>query len=335
MSILVTGGAGFIGSWVVQKIAELYPTRNVICFDALTYAGSPRTVDMMKREFQNFRFVHGDVAQRVDVEKAIDEFNVSEIIHIAAESHVDRSFADPTRFLLSNTLGTQVLLDCVRQSSRIDLFLYVSTDEVFGDSHPDVAAKEDSLLQPTNPYSASKAAAEMFVQAYRKSWNIPSIIVRLQNVYGPRQYPEKIMPTFAHRLLTNDPPCILHGSGEQTRRYLYIDDAVSAIMMVRTSGRKGETYNFGPDGVSSQKSNLEILDTLLCLAGLDPNDSQVRRRWVSHGEDRPYNDKQYLMDWSKAKAELGWRPLESFNEGMAKTWHWYQNNLGWFDEKRH
>lgn len=331
MSILVTGGAGFIGSWMVQKLLQLYPAREIICFDALTYAGSTRTVEMMKHEYSNYRFVHGNVARRSDVEQAIEQYNVSEILHFAAESHVDRSFADPTTFLLSNTLGTQILLDCVRQSRHVNLFLYISTDEVFGDSHPDIAAKEDSLLNPTNPYSASKAAAEMFVNAYRKSWNVPSMIVRLQNVYGPRQFPEKIMPTFAHKLIAGQPPCTLHGSGKQARRYLYIDDAVSAIEMARTRGKAGQIYNFGPSGPESEKSNSQVLDIMLNLAGYNHEDPEVRKRWISHGVDRPYNDMQYIMDWSKAKAELGWQPIESFSNGMAKTWEWYEENPDWFE----
>lgn len=324
-NILITGGAGFIGSWVTRHLVVRYPEYNIICIDKLDYVSSMANINCLK-PFPNFHFVHGDITSASVVDHALLEYNIDCIMHFAASSHVQNSFHDQNSFTLNNVIGTQNLLDCARRHGRINRFIHVSTDEVYGET-PDEWVDESKQFLPTNPYSASKAAAEMYVYAYYKSFNIPVVIVRSNNVFGPCQYPEKIIPRF-FTLLSKKQPITIQGSGLCRRRYLYGGDAADGFDTILHKGIEGEAYNIES---GSGVANIEVAVRMLELFGYDPqSDFATRLAWIA---DRPFNDQDYRVDGSKL-ASLGWKQQTQFEAGLKATVDWYRKNLNtwWANE---
>lgn len=318
-NILITGGAGFIGGWVTRHLAVQYPEYNIICFDKLDVVASLYNVRCLKSR-PNFRFVHGDLTDEAAVSQVMEDYDIDCVMHFAAYSHVQNSFSDPSGFTLNNVIATQRLLDAVRaRQGRVRRFIHVSTDEVYGDANEEFF-DENQQLKPTNPYSASKAAAEMYVWAYSQSFNIPSVVVRSNNVYGPCQYPEKIIPRFCI-LLDNQQPLTIQGSGLNVRRYLYGGDAADAFDTLLHKGVIGEAYNVQSD---FPVTNLEVAVRTLELFGYSPKRDFGRcLSWIA---DRPFNDTDYRVDGSKL-LNLGWRQRVSFPEGLTATVNWYRKNM--------
>ncbi|PGH02434.1 dTDP-glucose 4,6-dehydratase [Polytolypa hystricis UAMH7299] len=317
-NILITGGAGFIGSWVTRHMVVQYPEYNIVCFDKLDLVSSMANINCLKA-FPNFQFVHGDITSPVAVSKVLSDNDIDCVMHFAASSHVQNSFDDPSTFTLNNVIGTQNLLDCVRRHGRVNRFVHVSTDEVYGET-PENFVDETTQFLPTNPYSASKAAAEMYVHAYAKSFNIPFVIVRSNNVYGPCQYPEKIIPRF-FSLLTKNQPLTIQGSGLHKRRYLYGADAADGFDTILHKGVDGEAYNIGSAfGVT----NLEVAVRMLEAFGCDPEtDFRNCLAWIA---DRPFNDHDYCVDGSKLE-RLGWTQRTHFDVGLKATVDWYKKHM--------
>ena len=316
MKILVTGGAGFMGSNFIRFIVNKYPQHQIINYDKLTYAADLRNLDDIKNK-KNYKFVKGDVCDFKFLVKFLKDVDC--IVHLAAESHVDNSIGNSLIFTTSNTYGTHVLLEAARLNN-IKKFLHVSTDEVYGDIEKG-SFKEGSLLSPNNPYSASKAGAEMIARSYRKTYKMPITIVRGNNVFGPYQYPEKIIPSFITKLLENK-KVPLHGNGSNIRTYMFVKDFANALDLIFNRGKIGEIYNLG---TSDEISNLEL--TKLILKKLGKDDS-----YIDFVEDRPFNDKRYSIDISKIKA-LGWKQDYSFEQGLKETIDWYRNNKNWWKNK--
>lgn len=314
-NILVTGGAGFIACWFVRHLVLTYPGYNVISFDKLDYCATLNNTRILDGR-PNFAFEQGDITSPADVKRCLRKFNIDTIFHFAAQSHVDLSFGNSYQFTNTNCYGTHVLLERAREHG-VNRFIHISTDEVYGDVPVGAADLcEASLLAPTNPYSASKAAAEMMVSAYRSSFKLPLITVRSNNVYGPHQFPEKIIPKFIMLLQRRD-RLLLHGDGSPTRRYVYAGDIVDALDTVLHKGVIGQIYNIAS---KDEVSNMDICRRLLDIFGFPYH--QVEE-WVQYTEDRPFNDQRYATDGSKL-AKLGWQPRTSFEDGLKLTVDWYQ-----------
>ncbi|XWW93496.1 hypothetical protein V2A60_001429 [Cordyceps javanica] len=327
-NIMVTGGAGFIASWVVRHLSITYPDAyNIICFDKLDYCSSTNNTAILA-DRPNFTTFVGDLTHPDDVLNCLEKYNIDTVMHFAAQSHVDLSFGNSYSFTETNVFGTHVLLESAKKVG-IRRFIHVSTDEVYGE----VKGGEDdlpeaSILAPTNPYSASKAAAEMMVQSYQASFKLPCIIVRSNNVYGPHQYPEKIISKFAC-LLNRRQPVVLHGDGSPVRRYLYAGDAADAFDTILHKGQIGQIYNVGS---CDEVSNLNLCVKLLSVMGMVDNCSTdlgatmkqpAFRKWVKYTHDRPFNDCRYAVDGSKLR-RLGWDQRTRLDEGLRITVDWYQ-----------
>jgi len=308
------------GSWVVRHLVTHYPAYRVVCLDKLEYCASLRNLASVA-EHPNFHFCQADITDAVAVRDVLSRFGVDAVLHLAAQSHVDLSFGNSFSFTYANVFGTHVLLEAAKEH-RVRLFIHASTDEVYGSVDQGAAdLLETSILSPTNPYAASKAAAEMLVNAYYKSFNLPVIIVRCNNVYGPHQYPEKIIPKFICLLLRNQ-KLILHGDGSPTRRYLYGGDAADAFDFVLSKGVVGQTYNVGSE---DEVSNIDLCRTLLRTFDRPVDDEAHLRAAITFVRDRPFNDHRYAIDGSKLKA-LGWRQSIPLSEGLPATVHWYREH---------
>jgi dTDP-glucose 4,6-dehydratase len=321
MIIIVTGGAGFIGGNFVHYMMEHHPRYQIICLDALTYAGNMATLaTVMDRE--NFTFVKGDITDREAVYKLFGEIHPDIVVNFAAESHVDRSIVDPGIFLHTNLIGTSVLLEACRKFG-IQRFHQVSTDEVYGDlplDRPDLFFTEDTPLNTSSPYSASKASADLLTQSYYRTFQVPITISRCSNNYGPYHFPEKLIPLMiANALGGKSLP--VYGKGENVRDWLYVEDHCRAIDRIIHDGRAGEVYNVGGH---NERTNLEVVRTIIRELGK----SEDLIRYVT---DRPGHDMRYAIDPSKIKNELGWEPTTSFEEGITKTIHWYIDNKSWWE----
>jgi dTDP-glucose 4,6-dehydratase len=317
----VTGGAGFVGSALVRLLLEAYPQGEVINFDALTYAGNPDNLGGLDE--RRHRFVRGDVAVREAVREALPE-GVEAVFHLAAESHVDRSILAADEFIRTNVLGTQVLLDVARERGA-RRFVQVSTDEVMGSLPDDADAffTEDSPFAPNSPYAASKAAAEHLVRAARHTHGLDTVVTRCGNNYGPRQFPEKLLPLFLANAL-RDEPVPVYGDGLYTRDWIYVDDHARGILAAYENGRAGETYNFG---ARNARPNLDVIYSLLDALGKP-------RTLIRYVKDRPGHDRRYAMDPTKAETELGWRPQVSWEQGLKLTIDWYADNQTWVERCR-
>ncbi|KAJ4104019.1 hypothetical protein NW760_010694 [Fusarium oxysporum] len=318
-NIMITGGEGFIASWLVRHLVLTYPgTYNVISFDKLDYCSSLNNTRAL-REKPNFTFYQGDITSPSEVIDCLNRYNIDTIFHFAAQSHVDLSFGNSYSFTETNVYGTHVLLESAK-TVGIKRFIHISTDEVYGEvAHGNDDLPEASILSPTNPYAASKAAAEMLVNSYQKSFKLPVIIVRSNNVYGPHQYPEKIIPKFIS-LLHRGQPVILHGDGSPTRRYLFAGDAADAFDTILHKGEIGQIYNIGS---SDEISNLQLCHIILAEMGIDVKETSEFQRWVKYTHDRPFNDQRYAVDATKLKM-LGWTQKTSFDEGLRRTINWYK-----------
>lgn len=309
-TLLVTGGCGFIGSHLVRMLLQRHPATRIINLDLLTYAGNPDNVRDIAGD-RRYEFVQGDIADRQLV-RSLAARGIDGIINVAAESHVDRSIQDSGPFIRSNVLGTQVLLDAAREY-KTPRYLQVSTDEVYGSLGSTGFFTEATPLAPSSPYAASKAAADLLVGAYGHTFGIPTLITRCSNNYGPNQYPEKLIPLFIARLL-RDEPVPVYGDGKNVRDWIHVEDHCAALLAVWEKGRPGEVYNIG---ARSEKSNLDITHLLLKLLGKPA-------ALIRYVEDRLGHDRRYAIDPSKIESELGWRPVRSFDEGLAQTVRWYQ-----------
>ena len=314
MRLLVTGGAGFIGSEFVRMTLGSHPEDSVVVLDKLTYAGNPRNLDPVRSD-PRFRFVQGDIADAEVVNELAREVDV--IVNFAAESHVDRSLESPGQFIQTDVYGTFVLMEAARACGH-ERFLQVSTDEVYGSVHTGRSAESDPL-QPRSPYSASKAGGEMLVWSYRASYGFPAIITRGSNTYGHYQYPEKIIPLFVTNAI-DDVPLPIYGDGQAVRDYLHVADHCAGIDVALRRGRIGEDYNvgYGGEGVNG----IAVADTILAALGKP----ESLKQFV---QDRPGHDRRYALDTAKLQ-ELGWSPQVSFEDGMQRTAQWYVENQEWW-----
>ena len=322
MTILVTGGAGFIGSNYIFYMLNTYPEDRIICLDKLTYAGNISTLAPIM-ENPNFRFIKADICDRVAVCRVFAEEHPSVVVNFAAESHVDRSIEDPQLFLQTNILGTAVLLDACREYG-IQRYHQVSTDEVYGDlplDRPDQFFTEETPIHASSPYSSSKAAADLLVLAYYRTYGLPVTISRCSNNYGPYHFPEKLIPLMIANAL-NDKPLPVYGEGLNVRDWLYVEDHCKAIDLIVRNGRVGEVYNVGGH---NEMRNIDIVK-LICKA-LDKPESLI-----VHVEDRKGHDMRYAIDPAKINNELGWLPETSFADGLQKTIQWYLDNRSWWEE---
>ncbi|GAM88310.1 hypothetical protein ANO11243_063430 [Dothideomycetidae sp. 11243] len=321
---MITGGAGFIASWVVRHLALTYTNDyRIISFDKLDYCASLNNTAQLNDK-PNFGFYQGDITNPVEVMDCLQKYEIDTVMHFAAQSHVDLSFGNSYDFTATNVYGTHVLLECVRNYNKLKKFIHVSTDEVYGEvKDEDDDLLEESLLAPTNPYAASKAAAEMIVHAYMKSFNVPVIIVRSNNVYGPHQYPEKVIPKFI-LMLQRGRKLTLHGKGTHTRRYLYGGDAADAFDTILHKGLLGHVYNVGS---YDEISNLQLCSMLLKHFDIGGDGKSVHD-YITHVQDRPFNDHRYAVDGSRLRS-LGWTQKTSFEEGLRTTVNWYcERNRG-------
>jgi dTDP-glucose 4,6-dehydratase len=318
-TILVTGGCGFIGSNFVRYVLQTDKTVQIVNLDALTYAGNPENLSDLSSE-PRYRFVKGDITDRNDVEAALE--GVDSIIHFAAESHVDRSILDSGPFVRTNVLGTQVLLDVAR-ARNLRRFVHVSTDEVYGSLGPTGAFTEETPLAPNSPYAASKASSDLLVRAYAHTFDLPAVITRCSNNYGPYQFPEKLIPLFISNL-SRDETVPVYGDGLQVRDWLYVRDHCSAIWRVWQDGQPGQVYNIGG---RCEKTNLELTHELLAALGKPAS-------LIRYVKDRPGHDRRYAIDCSKIEKELGWQPTVSFVDGLRQTVAWYREHSGWVQNIR-
>ena len=321
MTILVTGGAGFIGSNFIFYMLNAHPEDRIVCVDKLTYAGNQATLSsVMKNE--RFRFEQADICDRARIFRLFEEEKPEVVVHFAAESHVDRSIEEPGAFLQTNIVGTGVLLDaCVRYG--ITWFHQVSTDEVYGDlppERPDLFFTEETPLKPSSPYSASKAGADLLVMAYHRTFKLPVTISRCSNNYGPYHFPEKLIPLMILNCL-HDRPLPVYGTGENIRDWLYVKDHCKAIDRIIRNGRDGEIYNIGGH---NEKRNIDIVEMIVSELGKP-------KSLITHVEDRKGHDLRYAIDPAKAKRELGWEPETSFEAGIQKTIRWYLDNRAWWE----
>lgn len=327
-TLLVTGGAGFIGANFIRHVLEEDPLVQVVTIDALTYAGSRLNLTEVLNDPRH-TFVEGDITDRLLVERLMREHHVDGIVHFAAESHVDRSIEGPAAFVQTNVVGTFSLLEAAREvwGDRRDVrFHHVSTDEVYGDLGPDDAAfREDTPYDPSSPYSATKAASDHLVRSYARTYGLPVTITNCSNNYGPFQFPEKLIPLTILRALTGQ-SIPIYGDGQQVRDWLYVRDHCGAIWRVLTQAEPGTTYNVGG---GNQPTNLEVVHQLCDLLDERRPEEAPHVRLVTFVQDRPGHDRRYAMDMRRIEQELGWAPEESLQSGLAKTVDWMLENEAW------
>ena len=330
-NILVTGGAGFIGSHVVRLLVRKYPEYRIVNLDALTYAGNLENLKDVE-DCPNYVFVKEDICDHEAVSKIFAQYEIDGVIHLAAESHVDRSIADPFIFAKTNVIGTLTLLHVARASwtdSKEYRFYHVSTDEVYGALKMDgTFFTEDTRYDPHSPYSASKASSDHFVRAFHDTYGLPTVISNCSNNYGPYQFPEKLIPLFINNIRKGK-PLPVYGKGENIRDWLYVEDHARAIDLIFHEGRDGETYNIG--GFNEWK-NIDLIkvmiDTADRLLGNPPGHSLGL---ITYVKDRAGHDLRYAIDSRKLHEELGWEPSLQFEEGIEKTIRWYLDNQEWMD----
>jgi dTDP-glucose 4,6-dehydratase len=321
MKLLITGGAGFIGANFVYHMLRKHPEYELICLDALTYAGNVETLGDA-RSAGDFKFVKGDISDREAVFSLFEAERPDVVVNFAAESHVDRSIDAPDIFLRTNVLGTGALLDACR-IYPVKRFHQVSTDEVYGDlppDRPDLFFTEDTPLHASSPYSASKAAADLLAQAYHRTYKLPVTVSRCSNNYGPYHFPEKLIPLMIVNAMA-DKPLPVYGKGENVRDWLYVEDHCEAIDLILHGGREGEVYNVGGH---NERKNLDVVKTILRELGKG-------EELITYVTDRPGHDLRYAIDPSKISGELGWTPRTGFDEGIKKTVRWYKDNRAWWE----
>ncbi len=321
MTILVTGGAGFIGSNFIYYLLKHHPEDRVVCVDKLTYAGNLETLEDAMKE-PRFRFERQDIADLEAMDALFEEEKPDIVVNFAAESHVDRSITNPCVFVRTNVMGTQVLMECCRKRG-VKRYHQVSTDEVYGDlplDRPDLFFTEETPLHTSSPYSASKASADLLVLAYARTFGLPVSITRCSNNYGPYHFPEKLIPLMISRAL-NDQPLPVYGRGENIRDWLYVEDHCAAIDLVMRMGREGEVYNVGGH---NERTNIDVVRTIL-------KELKKPESLITYVTDRPGHDRRYAIDPSKIHTELGWLPRTSFEDGIRRTIRWYLDNRAWWE----
>lgn len=331
--ILVTGGAGFIGSHVVRRLVLQYPHYCVINFDKLTYAGNLRNVEDVAQN-PNYRFEKGDVADAARVAQLFDTYPIDSVVHLAAESHVDRSIREPLAFVHTNVFGTLTLLEAAKKawSNHFDgkRFYQISTDEVYGSLAPsDAAFTEQHRYEPHSPYSASKASADHFVRAYGDTYGLPVVLSNCSNNYGPFQFPEKLIPLFVNNIRLGK-PLPIYGKGDNVRDWLFVGDHAEAIDLILHKGRVGETYCIGGD---NELRNIDLVQKLIAVTDrLLGNPEGHSLSLITHITDRAGHDLRYAINAGKLRTELGWQPSVTFDEGLERTVSWYLTHNEWLDE---
>lgn len=328
-SILITGGAGFIGSHVVRLFANKYPQHQIYNLDNLTYAGNLENLKDIE-DLPNYTFIKGDIVDKTTVDNLFETYKFDKVIHLAAESHVDRSIEDPLAFVKTNVVGTMNLLNAFntlwKDNYKGKLFYHISTDEVYGSLGQEGLFTEDTPYDPNSPYSASKASSDHFVRAYGETYGLPYIISNCSNNYGPYQFPEKLIPLFINNILSGK-PLPVYGDGNYTRDWLFVKDHTEAIDLIFHKGKTNETYNIG--GFNEWK-NIDLV-VLLCEQ-MDLKLGQpegTSKKLITYVKDRPGHDLRYAIDANKIKNELGWKPSLTFEQGLNKTIDWYLENEVW------
>lgn len=329
MNILITGGAGFIGSHVVRRFVTQYPDHTIINLDALTYAGNLENLKDIESA-PNYRFVHANITDAKQIRAVFEQYRPDGVIHLAAESHVDRSISDPLAFVMTNVIGTVNLMNAAKSIWQEDYtgkrFHHVSTDEVFGALGAEGLFTEDTAYDPHSPYSASKAGSDHFVRAYHDTYGLPVVITNCSNNYGPNHFPEKLIPLCIHNIINNK-PLPIYGDGKYTRDWLFVVDHARAIDLVFHKGRNGDCYNVG--GFNEWK-NIDLVRELCRQMdeklGRAPGSSE---QLITYVKDRPGHDLRYAIDATKIKEELGWTPSVTFEQGLSRTIDWFLANEEW------
>ncbi len=331
-TILITGGAGFIGSHVVRRFVNNYPGSRIINLDKLTYAGNLENLTDIEKK-PNYTFVKGDIVDSAFVDKLFLEYAFDGVIHLAAESHVDRSISNPTEFAVTNVIGTINLLNAAKKNwhGKYDtcLFYHVSTDEVYGSLRTTGYFTEETSYDPRSPYSASKASSDHFVMAYYHTYGLPVMISNCSNNYGPNHFPEKLIPLAIHNI-KNNKPVPVYGKGENVRDWLYVEDHASAIDLAFHKGKVGETYNIGGH---NEWKNIELIRLLCQVMDKKLNRTEgTSKKLITFVKDRAGHDLRYAIDSSKIQKELGWKPSLVFEQGLEKTVDWYLANDKWLND---
>jgi len=322
MKLLVTGGAGFIGSSFVRYVLRTRPDIEVLNLDLLTYAGNLRNLEEVAED-PRYGLIRGDIADRKKVGQVFQEHAIDAVVNFAAETHVDRSIVDSAPFIRTNIEGTRCLLEQARQH-KISRFVQISTDEVYGSLGPSGSFREDSPIDPSSPYSASKAAADMLALAYHRTYGVPVLITRCSNNYGPYQFPEKLIPV----LITNameDRPLPIYGDGLNVREWIFADEHSRAVLMALEKGNPGEVYNIGS---GHEKTNLEVVREILRLMGKPES-------LIQFVKDRPGHDRRYAIDFSKIRRAWNWESQIDFSDGLAATIEWYKTHQEWVNSTAH
>jgi len=327
--ILITGGAGFIGSHVVRLFVTKYPNYEIFNLDALTYAGNLENLKDIDQA-SNYTFLKEDINDAEAINKLFKQYKFDSVIHLAAESHVDRSITDPLAFVRTNVIGTMNLLNAAKELWKENftnkLFYHISTDEVYGSLGETGLFTETTSYEPNSPYSASKAASDHFVRAYGETYDLPYIITNCSNNYGPNQFPEKLIPLFIHNIIQNK-PLPVYGDGKYTRDWLYVIDHATAIDLAFHKGKNKQTYNIGG---FNEWQNLDLIKLLCELIDIKlGREKGSSAKLITYIKDRPGHDKRYAIDATKINKELGWKPSVTFEEGLEKTIDWFLENEVW------
>jgi len=330
-TILITGGAGFIGSHVVRRMVNRYPEYQIVNLDALTYAGNLENLKDVEN-LPNYQFVKGDITDGAFVQKLFQEYHFDGVLHLAAESHVDRSISNPMEFIMTNIVGTVNLLNAAREIWKDDYsgkrFYHISTDEVYGSLGATGFFTETTAYDPKSPYSASKASSDHLVRAYHNTYGLPIVISNCSNNYGPNQFPEKLIP-LAINNIKNNKPIPIYGKGENIRDWLYVEDHARAIDLIFHEGKQGDTYNIGGN---NEWTNIDLIRALCKVMDKklerEPGTSE---KLITYVKDRAGDDLRYAIDSSKLMKELDWKPSLQFEEGIEKTVDWYLENQEWME----
>jgi dTDP-glucose 4,6-dehydratase len=330
-TILITGGAGFIGSHVVRRFVGKYPDYLIVNADKLTYAGNLENLSDVEKE-KNYKFEKTDIVEKQSVLDLFKKYNFDGVIHLAAESHVDRSITGPDEFIFTNIVGTLNLLNAAlsnwKSAFEGKLFYHISTDEVYGSLGKEGLFTEETAYDPKSPYSASKASSDHLVRAYNHTFGIPVVISNCSNNYGPNQFPEKLIP-LAINNIKNNKPIPVYGKGENIRDWLYVEDHASAIDLIFHIGKVGETYNIGGN---NEWKNLDLIFLLCRIMDKKLNRAPgTSEKLITYVRDRPGHDLRYAIDSSKLQRELGWSPIPEFADGLEKTVEWYLSNTKWLE----